>query len=50
MNLDNESTTSALKKRHKLKMKDLKLKLTAERNQLKSALAKCENGVSHIAW
>jgi hypothetical protein len=47
MNLDNESTTSALKKLHKLQMKELKQKHTVERNQLKSALAKWENGVSH---
>ena len=47
INLDNESTTSALKKLHKLQMKELKQNHTVERNQLKSALAKWENGVSH---
>ena len=46
MNLDNESTISALKKLHKLQMKDWKLQHTLEKNRLKSALAKWENGVS----
>jgi hypothetical protein len=46
IHLDIESTTSALKKLHKLKMKDLKLKHITERNRLKSALAMWENGVS----
>ena len=50
MNLDNESKMSALKTLHKLNLKDLKSKHAEERNQLKSALAKWEKGVSHISF
>ena len=46
--LDNETRVSALKKQHKLKMMNLKAVHTKERNRLKSALRKWENGVSHI--
>ena len=44
--LDHANTLSALKKEHMLKMTELKAQHTAERRELRSELAKWENGVS----
>ena len=47
--LDHANKLSALKKKHKLKMAELKATHTAERRRLRSELVKWENGVSrHI--